>query len=365
MKNIFRLCILVAVSLFSASEASSQQGNRLSQVMSLIQSDDRCVKDMVVDGDGNIHVASVDISARRAFREGPDISEPLPSVVYDRVSLSGSVVTEVRFEVNRFIDGVRIGIDGRNRPFILHEWHAVDAGLDGIVLFDSSGAIRTKVDRLWIGIPMEFTVTRKNDIGLLSPQAAQVLDDHGSSKATRSSLRFSFETINALPKGYLVTTRGIVVDRDGIQRKAAELLRYSTLDDSLRTMIPEREVRIADIAEASVDGIELQTPISIQSGSSLLFFSTVHNTDGSLTTYRVRFDERGEPVRSLQKTTILVVDRETFARYREPIHFGAFHHDKKYSTILTGGVYLFGATPEGSVFYETSATELKPIPRPH
>lgn len=363
--------LTLTLSLPQSAFSQAQSLVSLDNVLTRLQSGAPFLVDLIIAPNGDIHAVSLDKSAELAYNSDfapqPTSGPPSPIVVYSKINGPTGAIGEASFEMHRGEEKCLIGLDNLRRPYILYAWELIDFGDLGVALVDSSGIVSIKTDKigLWAGSDLSACTGKDNHIVVTSSGAVSWVVAIGENlrvSAENLTLTRSFQTIAPLSGGYLIASPGILVDAHGSQHNTTELLVYCVLDASLAIAKPQRQISLADMAEASADGIELAKPIYVTSGSSLLFFTTAQRSDGSVVTYRVRFDEKGEPVRSSQPSSIHLVTREAISQAGQPIHFGVLVKETSNPKVPRREPYFCGVTPEGDMFYYKSTVTFKPKP---
>lgn len=369
--SLFALSVL-SVCLMPDGMSQSRHSASLDVALSQLQTGQRYVMDMVIAPSGTIHAASIDKTRELPYYSDPSpqptASPPSPLVVYTKMDGQTGATIETAFEMHRGEEMCVIALDDLNRAYIVFGWTIGGFAGAGIALFDSSTRLVGKNDNLGYGIATSLAActSKDNEIvvtswGQLFGWAIRIGEDL-QKRFVNQDLKNSYETIAPLSNGFLITRPGVLVDSHGSQRGTNELLRYSVLGESLSVSDPSRQVPIVDVAEASVEGVELVKPVYVISGSSLLFFTTAQRSDGSVVTYRVRFDEKGDPIRRSQPSSIHLVTREAISQAGQPIHFGVLVKETSNPKEPRREPYFCGVTPEGDMFYYKSTVTFRPKP---
>lgn len=253
----------------------------------------RTVQDIVVDRRGAVHVAWTVLAG--------GVHDP-GTLFYSRIDKSGTSTAESQVSQFGGAYDIRLDLGRTGRPLILY--HQMQRFY--FACFDSTGVMQTTLDRKLTpeetDAQFECSRDEEDNIYIFGRGAidyfwkidpvGKVLEERRGRWLRRPTP--GFVCLIANPATLLLLWHLNGVSGGQSRGRTIRMLKFNLASFSQEE---PRDLDLARVSEARLDGIGLVSPRLVRSGRDILLLTSVPDSAGGVRTFRVRFNARGDPVR--------------------------------------------------------------------
>ena len=305
--RFYRAALFLAFLLSPSLPGSVLAQSPVADLISGFKARGRAVTDLVLDSDGNLHIAWT-LTESAVHDAG--------TLFYTRLDKSGTMSAESQVTKFGGAYNVRIDVDSRNRAILLY-WQLKQIYL---ARFDEKGTMKTDLDRALTeeesDARFEYCRDESDNMYILGRGTLDYfweIDPEGQVLVERRGRWFRQPTpgfVCSLVNPGTILIVWALPDQPGRPARTGTL-RSMKFDIRSFSGSAPREVDLSKTAEAREPGIALAQPHLIGSGKDVLLLTSGSDSTSESFTYRVRFNAKGDPVRRWEMKRIYHLEAST------------------------------------------------------
>ncbi len=260
----------------------------------------RAISDLALDHAGNLHIAWT-LTDSRLHEAG--------TLFYSRLDSSGRKTAESQITKFGGAYDIHLDVDSKTRAVVLYR----ELNRLCLAAFDEAGIMRTEPDRYLTSEETDARFESCRDeadnlfiVGRGAIDYVWKVDPAGAILVERRGRWIRQQTpgfvCQVVGSSALLIVWGI--DSSGRVGQQSPKLKMLKFDLGSFNAGEPREYELARVAEAREAGILLAKAAMVRSGKDILLFASVTDSSSEASTYRVRFNVRGDPVRRWEQKRI-------------------------------------------------------------